>query len=173
MNKELIKKELTEKHRLFTDYIGNLGEDAFLQRKNNEKWSAGQQLKHIYLSVRPVKMALFLPKFLLKLLFRRPRQKRTYDELVATYREVLKNGGKAGALYIPKSVSFNQRQKLITDLTNLIISLNKKIDKLSEEDLDSLILPHPLIGKTTVREMLYFTIYHVQHHHEVIKKYLD
>lgn len=173
MNKEFIKKELAEKHKLFTDYIGSLDEDTFMKRENNEKWSAGQQLKHIYLSVRPVKMALLLPKFLLKLLFGRPRQKRTYDELVATYKEVLKNGGKAGAPYIPKSVSFNQRQKLITDLTNLIKSLSDKIDQLSEEDIDSIILPHPLIGKISVREMLYFTIYHVQHHQELLKKYLN
>ena len=40
--------------------------------------------------------------------------------------------------------------------------------KLDEEDLDNYILPHPLIGKTTIREMLYFTIYHVQHHHKAI-----
>lgn len=80
----------------------------------------------------------------------------------------MKNGGKAGALYIPKIVSSNQKQKLINDLTNLIMSLNQKIDKLDEEELDNYILPHPLIGKTTIREMLYFTIYHVQHHHKAI-----
>jgi hypothetical protein len=44
-----------------------------------------------------------------------------------------------------------------------------KAVKFSEKDLDTLILPHPLLGKVTLREMLYFTIYHVQHHVEQVK----
>lgn len=167
MDKEAIKKELIEKHKSYIDYISNLSEDKFVEKKNNGKWSAGQQLQHIFLSVRPVNFALFLPKFLLRL-FGKPKEKRTYEEIIKTYQNSLRNGGKASALYIPKSVSINQKQKLIIDLTNLIMSLTKKIDKLDEEDLDNYILPHPLIGKTTIREMLYFTIYHVQHHHKAI-----
>jgi hypothetical protein len=42
--------------------------------------------------------------------------------------------------------------------------LARRIDRFSETQLDQLILPHPLLGKLTLREMLYFTIYHVQHH---------
>jgi hypothetical protein len=26
------------------------------------------------------------------------------------------------------------------------------------------VLPHPLLGKLTIREMLYFTVYHGEHH---------
>jgi len=43
-------------------------------------------------------------------------------------------------------------------------ALARRIDRFSETQLDQLILPHPLLGKLTLREMLYFTIYHVQHH---------
>jgi len=32
------------------------------------------------------------------------------------------------------------------------------------------LLPHPLLGKVTVREMLYFTIHHVQHHHALVER---
>lgn len=168
MNKASIQKELSEKHQSFTDYINGLSDSDFMHRKNNEKWSAGQQLQHIYLSVRPVNSALLLPKFILRLFFGKPKENRTYEGLVSAYQLSLTNGGKAGVLYLPKNVSITQRQKLIDDLTNLIHSLNQKIDKLSEEDLDNYILPHPLIGKTTIREMLYFTIYHVGHHQNVI-----
>ena len=168
MNKDAIKKELIEKHKSFTDYISSLTEIEFMYRKNNEKWSAGQHLQHIYLCVRPINWALVLPKFIVKLIFGKPKQVRTYEELVAVYQIELKNGGKPSALYIPNSVANREKQKLIVNLTNLIKSLNQKIDKLSEEDLDNHILPHPLIGKTTIREMLYFTIYHVQHHQKTI-----
>jgi hypothetical protein len=40
----------------------------------------------------------------------------------------------------------------------------------SEEELDIYNCPHPVLGKTTIKEVLYFTIYHVQHHTEIIKK---
>ena len=33
-----------------------------------------------------------------------------------------------------------------------------------EADLDRYLLPHPLLGKLTIREMLFFTLYHNYHH---------
>jgi hypothetical protein len=38
------------------------------------------------------------------------------------------------------------------------------IEKTKEEDLDIYLIPHPIIGKITLREFLYFTIYHIEHH---------
>ena len=37
------------------------------------------------------------------------------------------------------------------------------------DDLDKYVLPHPLLGKVTLREMLYFTIHHNEHHLELLK----
>jgi hypothetical protein len=45
MNKEAIKKELTEKHKEFVDYIDSLSDNDFLNTKNNQIWSAGQHLE--------------------------------------------------------------------------------------------------------------------------------
>ncbi len=39
-----------------------------------------------------------------------------------------------------------------------------KIPGWSEAALDRYRLPHPLLGKLTVREMLFFTLYHNAHH---------
>jgi hypothetical protein len=41
-----------------------------------------------------------------------------------------------------------------------------------EESLDQLQLPHPLLGKIIIREMLFFTLYHHGHHVEVVKRHL-
>ncbi|WP_350287698.1 hypothetical protein [uncultured Croceitalea sp.] len=38
------------------------------------------------------------------------------------------------------------------------------IDECSEIELDTFILPHPVMGDQTLREILYFTAYHVLHH---------
>jgi len=117
-----------------------------------------------------VNFALQLPKFILRLLFGKAKQNKTYEGLVGAYQLSLSNGGKAGSSYIPKNVSIDQRQKLISNLTALIKSLTQKIEKLTEEELDKYILPHPLIGKISIREMLYFAIYHVQHHQKMISE---
>jgi hypothetical protein len=65
------------------------------------------------------------------------------------------------------------RESLIQKLNKAITDLCEKAANYSESDLDTYILPHPLLGKLTLREMLYFTTYHVQHHQELIKKYLE
>ena len=172
MNKESIIKELSEKHQSFTEYIQSLTDNKFIDKRNSTKWSAGEQLQHIYLSVRPVNLAMLIPKFILRFLFGKPHQNRTYEELVVTYQKSLLNGGKAGSQFIPKNVSIGKRKILTDDLATLINSLNEKIEGLSEQDLDKYILPHPLIGKISIREMLYFTIYHVQHHHQSVAENL-
>ena len=42
--------------------------------------------------------------------------------------------------------------------------LQHKINKWKDKDLDNLILPHPLMGKMPVRELVMWTAYHVEHH---------
>jgi len=167
MDTKTIQAQLHEKHDAFIRLVMDLNEEDFC-RKPNEKWSAGEQMAHIYLSVKPLRQALALPKFLPKLLFGQAnRPGRSYDELVSKYNEKLAQGGRASGGYVPKPVSYNERNKLCSNLTQEIKLLEKKINRFNENDLDRYILPHPLLGKLTLREMLYFTIYHVQHHTEL------
>jgi hypothetical protein len=58
-------------------------------------------------------------------------------------------------------------------LSRLLRKLESKISRYPEKKLDSLILPHPLLGKLTLREMLYFTNYHVIHHHKLTNRDLN
>ena len=84
--------------------------------------------------------------------------------MVAKYKLRLEAGGKAMGRFIPKPVLPGQKAILKNKLIKAVDRLCKKIDKYNEKQLDYYILPHPLLGKLTVREMLYFTIYHVEHH---------
>lgn len=173
MDKEIIKKELTARHTVFTDYLFSLSNEAFLT-SYHEKWAAGQQLEHIYLSVKPVRQALGMPKILLRfLLGKANRSGRNYDELVDKYRNKLQGGGKAPGRFVPKVISIEKGQQLKTALAKEIARLCSKLDRFTEEELDRYILPHPLLGKLTLREMMYFTLYHVGHHQELARRYLD
>jgi DinB superfamily len=172
MNKLQIADKLRENHQKFADYISTLSEQDFMFLVN-EKWTAGQQLDHILRGVSPVKMALSLPKFVPKILFGKPnRSSISYENLVASYQGKLALGGKASGRFIPPKVSFDKREVLKNKLLKTVTELCKKLDNFSETQLDELILPHPIIGKLTIREMLYFTIYHCDHHHKIVIKNL-
>jgi hypothetical protein len=97
------------------------------------------------------------------------REGRSYDELIERYQAKLANGSKASGAFIPNKVDLKKGQKLKEKLKNEVLNLCLSIEKISEEDLDYYVLPHPILGKLTLREMLYFTIYHVKHHEKQIR----
>jgi hypothetical protein len=173
MQREAIANLLIENHKRFTDYLQALPDDAFVFAPPG-KWSAGQQLDHLVRSVSPVLLACKLPGFLLTLLFGKPnRPGRTYDELVAKYKAKLLQGGRASGRFIPKVITPLQKQERIESLTLLVAQLAEKVSHMPEEKLDGLLLPHPLLGKLTLREMMYFTGYHVVHHLEQVERNLE
>ena len=172
MTRSEIVSRLREDHKRFAVMISSQTDEDFV-RAADGKWSAGHQLDHIYRSVKPLRMAVRLPGFVPRMLFGKARHpSRSYEEMVAGYKEKLAGGGKAKGKFIPKAVEVSHRNSLLIKLTDTVEALSRKIEKMDEEKLDSVILPHPLLGKLTLREMLHFTIYHVGHHHKMTMKNL-
>ena len=66
MTRPEIQHKLKETHKNFIELIVSLNDNDFLLSSNG-KWTAGQQLDHIYRSVSAVKTGLTLPKFIIKL----------------------------------------------------------------------------------------------------------
>lgn len=173
MTKSEIQTLLKENHIRFTNYVTSLSDSDFLF-SNNGKWTAGQQLEHLVKSVRPVALAFRIPAFLSRVIFGKAnRPSKDYPALIEKYKQKLAAGGRATTPFIPRSIFPNDRTKLVVKLNSLVKSLVKHIDSFSEQQLDQLILPHPLLGKLTFREMLYFTIYHVEHHEKHILQNLE
>lgn len=173
MDKKNIQHQLQEKHSMFSDDVATLTSDEFSFRKP-EKWTAGEQLEHILLSITPLRQALALPKFLLKLIWGYAnRAGKNYDGLVEKYLKKLESGGKAPVRFIPKAVPFEKRDRIRKALADECSRLCASLDKYTESELDKYVIPHPLLGKLTLREMMYFTIYHVQHHHILTRKNLE
>lgn len=172
MNKEAIIDSIEHAYQNLINCIEGLDEHAFLLAAEG-KWSAGKQLDHMIKSVAPVNMAMGLPNFIPALLFGKAnRPSKSYEELVAKYQSKLAAGGKAPAQFEPPFVPFEAKTKLIDRLNHLVKALCKKINRQSEASLDKNILPHPLLGKLTLREMLYFTAYHATHHQASIEQAL-
>ena len=163
-DKPEIISALNEKVDAFNNYIEPLTKEEF-EATPNGKWSAGQNLDHLIRAIKPLQLAYGLPKFSLAILFGKTnRPSRTYDELVLKYKIKLAAGGTASGPFIPPTIGFEKKEELIKKYYDQKQKLIVKVGKQSEVDLDKYILPHPLLGKVTLREMLYFTIHHNEHH---------
>ena len=168
-DKSQIISALSEKIDAFNNYISPLNEEQF-EATPGGKWSAGQNLDHLIRSIKPLQLAYRLPKFALLVLFGSTnRPSRTYDELVTKYKAKLTAGGKASGPFTPPAISFEKKEVLIRKYEEQKQKLIAKVEKQDEKDLDKYILPHPLLGKVTLREMLFFTIHHNEHHLELLK----
>jgi len=168
-DKPQIISALNENVDAFNNYIVPLTREQF-EVCPNGKWSAGQNLDHLIRAIKPLQLAYGLPKFALRILFGKTnRPSKTYDELVAKYKNKLAAGGRASGPFIPPFISFEKKDGLIKKYTEQKQKLILKIEKQNEKDLDVYILPHPLLGKVTLREMLYFTIHHNEHHLGLLK----
>ena len=69
-----------------------------------------------------------------------------------------------------KVPSLDDKRYLLNRLEIQNKKLQHKLLKCSDKDLDTVILPHPLMGKMTAREIIMWTAFHVEHHTKTLKE---
>lgn len=167
MDKESIANLLDEKHQTLINWLENQDDKKWVQGPEG-KWTQGQVTLHLLQAIKPLNTALSLPKFFLRYKFGKAnRDVRDYNTVIKRYQERLKDVPK-GATFGPsrnmKVPSVGDKPYLITRLQMESKKLQYKTRKMSDKNLDTLILPHPLMGKMPIREILMWTSYHVEHH---------
>jgi DinB superfamily len=171
----LSKNEILDRLRFatneFTSFCTGIETNQFFLQPT-DKWSIAQNVTHLIAAARITSLAFRLPKFMVRIYGGKPnRPSRSYDELVAKYKLRLEQGGKASGPYIPKPLpAAASSSALLAHFTNTMKKLMDTIERNSDEKLDKYIIPHPLLGKITLRELGYFTIYHTYHHLNSIKE---
>jgi len=150
-------------------FVDHQTQESFAKTMNG-KWSVGQNLDHLIRSMSPVNQALLLPSFVLSLAYGKPnRSPRSYHVLVERYHQKLSAGGTAPGPFIPPIVTRQEKERIVADFKNQKDKMIKRLKSWSEKQLDQYLLPHPLLGKITVREMLFFSAYHIQHHTKLLE----
>jgi hypothetical protein len=138
--------------------------------KIGEAWSPADNVRHLAKSIRPVTKALRMPRLVLRVMFgRAPRASSTYDVLRERYLAKLAAGAEAGR-FSPSQRVVTDRAQVLSELEQANRELRAAIARWPDAALDRLQMPHPAMGKLTVREMLFFTLYHQLHHIEVVKR---
>lgn len=119
--------------------------------------------------MRALTRGLLLARFKLLLRFGLTfRSSRTYDQIRDTYLARLPSF-KGPNPFAPKVVNaFDDadawRNNIMLQYDATLNDLTAAIATWNERSLDRLRLPHLLLGKLTVREMLFFVLYHSLHH---------
>ncbi len=145
--------------------------DAKFSNAPGGRWTEGQVLDHLILSTKPLNLALRLPKIALRWKFgtaKKPSE--PMDAMIARYEAALAGGGKASRPFVPPAVSLDDKPRLLENLRKEGKRLAEVADKWSERDLDKYVLPHPLLGNLTIRNMLQFAYYHLEHHLNILKR---
>ena len=98
------------------------------------------------------------------------RKSKNYETITKVFKNTFENGVKSTEDFIPKINLDTNITELVNQGKDALSIFISNLQNWSEEELEIYNCPHPVLGKITVREILYFTVYHVQHHHETIKK---
>ncbi len=172
MQKEDIILALEEKHQILINWLTNQEKDKW-ELGPKGKWTTGQQALHLLHSIAALNNALSYPKFILKYKFGKAnREVRDFETIVKRYHERLKevSGGTFGPSKNMKIPKLHDKSYLLDRLQTENKKLQYKTKKWTDEQLDSYVLPHPLMGKMPVRELIMFTTYHIEHHTKSLMK---
>jgi hypothetical protein len=121
-----------------------------------------------------------MARWLLRLRFGRNRRgsSRSFAALRDDYLTRLGQGPGARGPFVPvredlTEAQFTVRQaELLARWQRVNHRLRLALQQWTERDLDRIQLPHPLLGRITAREMIFFTIYHNLHHVAAAKRRL-
>lgn len=157
-------------------FFKDIPDDAFFAAPP-DVWSPADNLVHLIKSCSPVITALKLPKLMIQARFGKPKHaSRSLTEIRSVYVNMALTGRLvAPGAYIPlvKEETDAEKQRILSKWQEKGSKLASAISKWSENDLDNYVLPHPLLGNLTVREMLFFTLYHNMHHVNDVRRLLN
>jgi hypothetical protein len=169
-NRREIIEALEAAHETAVDFWSDFSTPEFFA-PIGEHWSPSLHVRHLTRSMTPLLPALRMPRSALRLLFGAPTApSRSYDGIETAYVQALAAGGTAGR-YTPtpeRTTPDAARRDAIMDAhSETLRGMTQALERWTEVQIDAYRLPHPLLGRLTVREMMLFTLLHNQHHVQV------
>lgn len=165
--KQDIMAQLAQVQQGMTDTLQSMTPAQF-ETAPAEGWSPAGYLKHVILSFKPIAKGIGLGKEKILAMFGEPdHASQPYNEVMARYQKRLSEGVRAedAPTVLPESYRFpegvaDQKAYLTETWNEANQRLLTALEGWAENDLDQCQMPHPAVGYITVREMLYFALYH-------------
>ncbi len=150
-------------------YAQSVPADAFYFKPADNVWSAAENVQHLMQSVQPLNRLFGRPKSYFVEKWGQPKHaSRSYEEIVNSYHEALNRITVATGAFSPLTPNENF-VLLLDEFKQEHYVLLSQIAQWEEEEFDNYAIPHPLMGLLTVKEMLFFTAYHLRHHHRIME----
>ncbi len=175
MTKPEIIIALENVFKQFSETCKNINETMLFKRPDN-KWSGAENIQHLIVSTNMSSLAYRLPAFLVRIIGGNPnRASGTFEALKEKYYKKLSEGGRASGRFVPKPIEINYgKEKLLANWNKATSKFIRAVsNNRSENDLDNYLVKHPLLGRITLRELCYFTIFHTEHHLLSIQKTVE
>jgi hypothetical protein len=168
-HKQTLEK-LQEEFNLVYNTATSFKEDTFFKELETGKWSAAQNIEHLFLVVKPLVGLFNKPEIMLEKWGKCNHTSKTYKEIVKAYLKVVQ-GVKAPTGFATETV-VGTKNDVINNLKSINQKFIERAGAFTEEELNSYQIPHPLLGLLNIREFTSFTLYHTRHHHATIKNLL-
>ena len=160
---------LKDSNRRVIQWFTEISPQDFFTRQGRV-WSASDNVDHLIKTHQPIAKVLKLPKITLRAMFGKPEKaSMTYEELCQVYRREIAKGAQASGRYLPHQENpadkaAEKKEELLKQFLKASAELVTAIEGWDDKVLDDHLLPHPILGKLTIREMVFFTIYHNLRH---------
>ena len=169
-----IVSELRRVHAESVEYWSGYSTTEFFQRPAAEVWAPVDQVRHLTKSMRAMRRGFDMPKVLLFFRFGIAlRPSRPLEELRNAYgaklRPFPRNPFAARELDTADRNDAGRSREMQAHAT-AVDELCRAIGGWSESSLDRFVLPHPLLGRITAREMATFALIHNVHHVRVAEQ---
>lgn len=154
--------------------VTQVNDEQFVAKPDPKAWSIAEEFEHVIKSASVVSIAMKVNTLALRWKFGKPnRPIRNYEEVLAKYNKALASvDGKAvspSPFQAAEGKIFNKAE-MLNHWDSTLNKFDKRVNKWSDKNLDRLLLPHPLLGKMMVRELLYFTHLRTEHHRKSLER---
>lgn len=168
-----LQQHLNDRSNVFLSVAAPLSNEQFFAPLDGDKWSVAENLQHLFLSARPVARVLAGPREFLAQFGKPSQPSRSYEQLLADYKRTLRETGiKAPASMVGRAEDLTDRSAVTDRFSQAHQGVATALINWTDDELDAYYIPHPALGLLTIREMVYFTILHVDHHLDLTRERL-